>query len=130
MTTKEKLAVPVTTEEPARLPYDAEFMQRTENFIDQSLQAIPELQGLAIVPLWTRQPEKFPPGFLKLRAQNGLYVAELLKLISLFTAFSADVHKDFMSQVQILDNYLREMQNKLQETQASLNASGNTADAP
>jgi hypothetical protein len=112
---------------PARLPYDVEFVKQTEEFSEKLLQTLPELQGLAIVPLWIRQPEKFPPGFLKLRSQNNLYVAELLKLLSLFTAFSVDVHKDFMGQMQILDNYLREMQNKLQETQK---AADNNADAP
>jgi hypothetical protein len=94
------------------------------------MQSIPELQGVAIVPLWARQPENFPPGFLKLRSQNSLYVQELLKLISLFTAFSVEAHKDFMGQVQILDNYVRERQNKLNEIQGAINAAGNTASSP
>lgn len=114
---------------PTRLPYDVEFVKQTEEFSERVLQELPELQGLAIVPLWTRQPEKFPPGFLKLRAQNNLYVGELLKLLSLFTAFSVEVHKDFMGQVQILDNYLREMQLKVQATQATAENSDNNADA-
>ena len=116
--------------EPTRLPYDAEFVKYTEEFIAKSLQSIPELQGVAIVPLWTRQPENFPPGFLKLRQQSGLYVQELLKLISLFTAFSVEAHKDFMGQVQILDNYVRERQNKLNEIQGAINAAGNTTSSP
>lgn len=116
--------------EPTRLPYDAEFVKTTEEFIAKAMQSIPELQGVAVVPLWTRQPENFPPGFLKLRPSGGLYVQELLKLISLFTAFSVDVHKDFMGQVQILDNYVRERQNKLNEIQGAVNAAGNTASSP
>lgn len=125
MTTNEEPQQPVDAAAPTRLPYDAEFVKHTEEFVSRTLQNIPELQGVAIVPLWARQPENFPPGFLKLRTQNNLYVAELLKLMSLFTAFSVDAHKDFMGQIQILDNYLREMQNKLQETQAAINDAGN-----
>lgn len=122
---------PLTQEQPTptRLPYDVEFVRQTEAFVEKALQELPELQGLAIIPVWTRQPEKFPPGFLKLRAQNNLYVAELLKLLSLFTAFSVEVHKDFMGQVQILDNYLREVQSKLQETQQAPETTGDDADA-
>lgn len=121
----------VTQEEltPTRLPYDVEFVRQTEAFVEKVLQELPELQGLAIIPVWTRQPEKFPPGFLKLRAQNNLYVAELLKLLSLFTAFSVEVHKDFMGQVQILDNYLREVQLKVQAAQQGAETPDADADA-
>lgn len=106
-----------TAPQPTRLPYDAEFVKQTEEYCAKLMADLPELQGLAVVPVWTRQPENFPPGLLKLRAQNGLYVAELLKLLSLFTAFSVEAHKDFMNQVKILDNYLHEMQGRLQQYQ-------------
>jgi hypothetical protein len=105
--------------QPTRLPYDAEFVRQTEEYCAKILADLPELQGVAIVPIWTRQPEDFPPGLLKLRPRDGLYVAELLKLLSLFTAFSVEAHKDFMNQVKILDNYLHEMQGRLQQQQAA-----------
>lgn len=105
-----------------RLPYDAEFVKHTEEFSAKILALLPELQGVAVVPLWTHQPKDFPPGFLRLRAQNRLYMPELLKLMSLFTAFSVEAHKDFMGQVKILDNYLQEMTAKLKETETATNA--------
>lgn len=103
-----------------RLPYDAEFVRQVEEFSGKLLATLPELQGVAIIPIWTHQPEEFPPGFLRLRAHNRLYMPELLKLMSLLTAFAVDAHKDFMNQVKVLDNYLQEMNAKLKETETAL----------
>lgn len=122
---------PVAPEEqtPGRLSYDVEFVKHTEEFCATALARLPELQGLAIVPIWTHQPEKLPPGFLRLRNQNNLYMPELLKLLSLFTAFSVEAHKDLMGQIKILDNYLHDMTSKLQELQGE-NTDAATAPAP
>lgn len=108
---------PAEEQTPGRLSYDAEFVKHTEEFCSTVLARLPEVQGLAIIPIWTHQPEKLPPGFLRLRAQGNLYMPELLKLLGLFMAFSVEVQKDFMGQVRILDNYLHEMTTKLQELQ-------------
>lgn len=113
---------PAAEQTPGRLPYDAEFVKHTEEFCSTVLARLPEVQGLAIIPIWTHQPEKLPPGFLRLRSQNNLYMPELLKLLSLFTAFSVEVHKDFMGQIKILDNYLHEMTDKLQQLQGEPSA--------
>lgn len=109
-----------TTPEPVetRLPYDAEFVKHAEEFSGKTMSLLPELQGVAIIPLWTHQPKDFPPGFLRLRAQNRMYMPELLKLLSLLTAFAVDAQKDFMGQVRILDNYLQELTAKLKEAEA------------
>ena len=56
-----------------RLPYDAEFVKHVEEFSGKMLATLPEMQGVAIIPIWAHQPEDFPPGFLRLRAQNRLY---------------------------------------------------------
>jgi hypothetical protein len=103
-----------------RLPYDAEFAKHAEEFSAKTLAVLPELQGVAIIPLWTHQPKDFPPGFLRLRAQNRMYMPELLKLMSLLTAFGVEAQKDFMGQIRILDNYLQELTTKLKDAENAL----------
>jgi hypothetical protein len=110
-----------------RLPYDAEFVKHVEEFSGKMLATLPEMQGVAIIPIWAHQPEDFPPGFLRLRAQNRLYMPELLKLMSLLTAFAVEAHKDFMNQIKVLDNYLQEMSSKLKETETAFAQSDENA---
>lgn len=113
--------VPETENMETRLAYDAEFVKQTEEFSAKTLALLPELHGVAIIPIWAHQPKDFPPGFLRLRAQNRLYMPELLKLMSLFTAFAVEAHKDFMGQIKILDNYLQELTGKIQEAETVAN---------
>jgi hypothetical protein len=119
MSTEPQTPVETPLEKPieTRLPYDAEFVKHAEEFSAKTMSLLPELQGVAIIPLWTHQPKDFPPGFLRLRAQNRMYMPELLKLMSLLTAFGVDAQKDFMGQIRILDNYLQELTTKLKEAE-------------
>ena len=76
---------PANEEEP-RLPFDAQFVQFVEAFSKIILQSIPELHGIAIVPLWNNQPENMPPGLLQLRNPQPPYLPSLTLLLKRLAA--------------------------------------------
>lgn len=88
-----------------RLPFDVEFMRRGEEFCNTVLAAVPELHGIALVPLWSSQPENAPPGVLSLRSKEPPFTASLLMLLRRLSLFSVDVHKDLVGQLRMLDQY-------------------------
>jgi hypothetical protein len=91
--------------EAERLPYDAEFFKRSEDFCASILASLPELSGVAIVPLWTNQPEKMPAGLLRLRNSQPPYLASLLTLLGKLASFGVDVHRDLINQLKMFDQY-------------------------
>ena len=96
-------------EEKSRLPFDAEFMQLVEMFCSTAMMSVPELDGIAIVPIWANQPENFPPGLLHLRDTQPPYLAALLKLMQRLAFFSIDAHKDMLNQLRAIDQYAGEL---------------------
>jgi hypothetical protein len=88
-----------------RLMFDAEFVKRSEEFCNQAITAIPELHGIAIVPLWNSHHDELPPGLLSLRFKEPPYTASLLLLLRKLALFNVDVHKDLVGQLQMLDQY-------------------------
>jgi hypothetical protein len=99
----------------ARLPFDVEFYKLSETFCADSLKQIPELAGIAIVPIWANQPENTPSGLLKLRNHQPPYLAGLLALLGRITAFASDVHRDFIAQLKMFDQYAAELANQIKE---------------
>jgi hypothetical protein len=115
---------PTTTEEitSARLPFDVEFFKASEEFSASAIKNIPELTGVAIVPLWANQPESTPPGLLKLRNPQPPYIGGLLQLMSRLSAFSAEAHRDFLAQLQMFDRYAVELAKQIKDRVDQLNA--------
>lgn len=105
-----------------RLPFDAEFMRQTDAFCEQLLQRIPELNSIAIVPIWNNQPENVAPGLLRLRDPSMPYLATLLQLLGRMAAFNVAVHKDLLSQLKLLDSYATELANNVRSRVEELNA--------
>lgn len=96
-----------------RLPFDVELYRRAHEFCDQALTAVPELHGIAIVPLWSTQPKKTPSGLLRLRNPQPPYLASLLMLLKRLAAFSAQVHNDLFSQFEMVDRYAAELSTQI-----------------
>jgi hypothetical protein len=110
------------TEIPAeRLPYDAAFLKHSEDFCVELLGKIPELAGIALVPLWNNPPEKMPPGFLKLRNTQPPFMASLLSLLGRLTNFSIEVHRDLVGQLKMFDQYAAELAQQIKTRQEDLN---------
>jgi hypothetical protein len=105
-----------------RLPFDVEFFKLSETFSADVLKKIPELSGVAIVPLWTKQPENTPAGLLKLRNAQPPYIAGLLQLLGRLTAFAVDVHRDFLGQLQMFDRYANELAAQIKDRVTQLSA--------
>lgn len=98
-----------------RLPYDVELYRQAEEFCVKALETLPELHGLAIVPIWTNQPENTPPGLLRLRDPSAPYLASVLRLMGRLAAFNVELHRDFMSQIKMFDNYAAQLAEKIKE---------------
>lgn len=103
-----------------RLPFDVEFYKISESFCAESLKRVPELAGVAVVPIWANQPENTPSGLLKLRTQQPPYIAGLLALMGRIVAFATDVHRDFIGQLKMFDQYAAELANNIKERVAEL----------
>jgi hypothetical protein len=102
-------------ESNSRLPYDVELYRQAEEFCVKAIESLPELHGLAIVPIWTNQPENTPPGLLRLRDPSAPYLASVLRLMSRLAAFNVELHRDFMSQIKMFDNYAAQLAEKIKE---------------
>lgn len=93
-----------------RLPFDAELYKRADEFCQQVLRAVPELAGLAIVPVWTTPPKDVPSGLLRLRnPQPPIANTTLLTLLKRMSAFSVDVHAQLVQQFTMYDQYAAEL---------------------
>lgn len=103
-----------------RLPFDVEFMRRGEEFCNTVLAAVPELHGIALVPLWSSQPENAPPGVLSLRSKEPPFTASLLMLLRRLSLFSVDVHKDLVGQLRMLDQYAAHVAEQIREQKEEL----------
>lgn len=103
-----------------RLPFDVEFMRRGEEFCNTVLAAVPELHGIALVPLWSSQPENAPPGVLSLRSKEPPFTASLLMLLRRLSLFSVDVHKDLVGQLRMLDQYAAHVAEQIRQQKEEL----------
>ncbi|NDD52264.1 hypothetical protein EBZ39_00030 [bacterium] len=98
-----------------RLPFDVEFYKLSEEFCTDAIKKVPELAGVAIIPVWLNQPENTPTGLLKLRNHQPPYLAGLLALLGRIVAFATDVHRDFIGQLKMFDQYAAELANQIKE---------------
>lgn len=92
-----------------RPPFNAEFVERVNDFATELLAAIPELHGLALVPLWNVQPENVSAGVLRLRNPQPPFLPSLMQLLKRLAAFNVDVQRDLVGQLQMYDNYAAEL---------------------
>ena len=110
------------TDNTTRLPFDVEFYKQAGEFCDVAINAIPELAGIAVIPIWSNQPENTPAGMLKLRKQQPPYLDGLLALLKRMAAFNLDVHQDFIRQLQMFDQYAAELATRIKDRVDQLNA--------
>lgn len=105
-----------------RLPFDAELYKRADEFCQHVLKAVPELAGLAIVPVWNTPPKDVPSGLLRLRNPQPPYAnTMLLSLLKRMSAFSVDVHAQLVQQFNMYDQYAQELSRQIQSKREELN---------
>jgi hypothetical protein len=102
------------TNNPTRLPFDAEFVKHVEEFCAAVMSAVPELHALAIVPIWENQPEKMPAGVLHLREPQPPYIPSLLATLKRLTVFNVDLHRDLVGQIGAYERYAAQISTQVQ----------------
>ena len=113
--------------QPDRLPFDAELYKRADEFCQQVLKSVPELAGLAIVPVWNTAPKDVPSGLLRLRNPQPPYAnTMLLTLLKRMTAFSVDVHSQLVQQFAMYDQYAAELTRQINSKSEELKQLNNT----
>ena len=116
--------------EAKRLPFDVQFFKAAHEFTTAALENVPELHGVAIVPLWQTQPEEAPAGLLRLRNPQPPFIASLLMLLQKLTAFSVEAHRDMVKQLQMFDGYAAELANQIKAHREELELLQNNTDTP
>lgn len=107
---------------PERLPFDVEFFTAVDDFSTTILAKVPELLGLAIVPLWHLPQETGPIGLLRLRDPKPPHLPQLLTMMRRLVAFNAELHQRFIEQTVLYDNALKELAQEIKKKQAELDA--------
>lgn len=117
------------TAENMPLTFDVKFFKAVEAFSSAMLEQLPELHGVAIVPIWVNQPENTPPGLLRLRDAKPPYMASLLRLMTRLAAFNVEVQKDLLNQIRMFDAYAAQLAETIKERTEALNQQQNTPPA-
>lgn len=101
---------------------DLALFSDANEFAVAVLKKIPELHGIAIIPIWQPQLQDVPNGLLRLRNETPPYIAALLQILGKLAAFGADVHRDMNNQFRAFDRMAQdistEVKNKLEELRA------------
>lgn len=103
-----------------RLPYDAELFKQSEEFCRNLLAAVPELAALAIIPVWHVQPENFPPALLRFRNPSETPLSAIIHLLKIMSGFSQNLNKELIGQFQMIENYYKELAEKVQQNEEKL----------
>lgn len=109
-----------------RRTFEEEFFAQYNAFCSKAINDIPELHGIAVIPLWTNQPEKSPSGVLRLRNPDPPYLNSLMMLLKRLSVFGTDVHSDLVLQLRMFDQYASELAARIKEQQDLLDQRGAT----
>lgn len=103
-----------------RLPCHVNFYSNADQFSAHMLQNIPELQAVAIIPIWEINMTNIPNGRIRLRDEQPPYVAQLFRVMQKITEFGVDVHRDTMGQLAAFDNAANNLAAELKKRTAEL----------
>lgn len=113
--------------ESQRVACDLDFFTRANQFAQTAIADIPELQAVAVIPLWAPHLENVPAGLLRLRDETPPYLAGLLQMLGRLAAFGVDVHRDAFTQIKAFDglagNLMAEIRKKTEELEKLANQS-------
>lgn len=114
--TRPEPAPVIESEKPA---CDLTFFSEANKFAENAIKNIPELHGVAIIPLWMPQLQDVPPGILRLRNETPPYIPALMQLLGKISEFSINVHRDMNTQFraynQMAHDIAAEVKNKVEE---------------
>lgn len=99
---------------------DLTLFSEANKFAEEMIKKIPELHGLAIVPIWMPQLQDIPRGLLRLRNETPPYIAALLQMLGNISAFGMDVQRDMMAQLRAFDQMAKDISTEVQNKVAEL----------
>lgn len=112
-------AQPAPVIESAEPACDLRFFSEANKFAELMIKKIPELHGIAIIPMWSPQLKDVPNGLLRLRNETPPYIPALLHMSANVVAFNIDVQRDLMHQMRAIDQMVKdittEVKNKADE---------------
>lgn len=99
---------------------DLEFFSRANSFAQTAIEQIPELQAVAVIPLWAPQLDGVPSGILRLRDETPPYLSGLLQMLGRLAAFGVDVHRDMFTQIKAFDKMAGSLVTEIRARQEEL----------
>lgn len=103
---------------PTRLPFHVEFFEAANHLSTEVLTKIPELQAVAIVPLWSPVPEDVPVGVLRVRAEGQLFIPQLFKMLGQLASFNLELHQKLAEQLSRVDQYAVQLTEEIKKLNA------------
>lgn len=94
-----------TDPQPTRLPFHVEFFEAAKIFSTDALAKVPELQAVAIVPIWSPNPQDVPSGMFRVRADGALFLPQLFQMLGQLATFSLELQKKMADQLGEVDQY-------------------------
>lgn len=109
----------MTTEQtPTRLPFHVEFFDAANNLSTEVLSKIPELQAVAIIPMWSPVPEDVPVGVLRVRTDGQLFIPQLFKMLGQLSSFNLELHQKLAEQLGKVDQYAHQLTEEIKKLTA------------
>lgn len=106
---------------------DLAFFSDANKFTEEMIKKIPELHGVAIIPLWLPQLKDVPNGLLRLRNESPPYIAALLQMLGNIAAFSNDVNRDMLNQLRAFDQMAKDIATEVKNRVEQLSKLNQTA---
>lgn len=106
--------------ESERPPCHINFFSNADNFSGHMLQQIPELQAVAVIPIWEINMTNIPNGRIRLRNEQPPYAPQLFRVMQKLAEFGVDVHRDMMGQLAALANAANNLTDELRKQTAEL----------
>jgi hypothetical protein len=101
-------------------PFDVNFFMQADQFSEYILRETPELQAVAIIPLWSVALNGVPNGRIRLRNEQPSYAGQLLQMMQKVALFGMDIHRDLIAQIMAFDGATTKIAREIKAKEAEL----------
>jgi hypothetical protein len=101
-------------------PFDVNFFMQADQFSEYILRETPELQAVAIIPLWSVALTGVPNGRIRLRNEQPSYAGQLFQMMQKVALFGMDVHRDLIAQIMAFDGATTKIAREIRAKEAEL----------
>lgn len=100
-------------QKPERLPFDVAFFTAANDFSTTILAKVPELQGVAILPVWAVAVDKIPSGILRFSPEVRAPFGPLYRTLGQIATFGVDVHQKLAEELGQYDTYAKKLADEI-----------------